>query len=82
MDALRLRNRTMSKLLFHSCVFVDRILATDLERRDARGRVATAIATHGAGAYEALRTKLGDRRRRKSRRSIRLAIAALVEGAA
>lgn len=68
----------MLKILYHTSVIVDRILATEQQRRNARERASYAVALHGSEAFGVLHRKLRDNRRNKSRRAIRLAIAALI----
>lgn len=53
---------------------IDHLLARPEERQDAAARAADALLNHGDEAEDFLRAKLGDPRRRRSRRSIRLAI--------
>jgi hypothetical protein len=52
----------------------DRLLATALQRRDARLKATESIREHGPEAEAVLRAKLAHPDRRKSRRVLRLAI--------
>lgn len=53
---------------------IDHLLAGRSEREDAAARAADAVLNHGDDAEAFLRAKLDDPRRRRSRRSIRLAL--------
>ncbi len=53
---------------------LDNLLARPEERQEAAERAADAMRNHGERAEAFLLSKLDDPRRRRSRRSIRLAI--------
>jgi hypothetical protein len=53
---------------------IDNLMARPEERREAAERAAEAMRNHGEQAEAILLAKLDDPRRRRSRRSIRLAI--------
>jgi hypothetical protein len=56
-------------------LWLDKIFASKNERKEARGRADLALRDYGARAEQVLREKLKDPDRKKSRRSLRLAIA-------
>lgn len=68
----------MLNLLYKTTVSLDRVLSTDHERRAAGNRARHARLVYGDTAIDHLLDKLRHPRRRRSRREIRLAIAALI----
>ncbi|RYF20395.1 MAG: hypothetical protein EOO77_08090 [Oxalobacteraceae bacterium] len=70
----------MLNVINQTSMLLDRILATDEERMEARERLRYTVARHGEDANHVLQGKLSDVRRTKSKRSIRLAIATLASG--
>lgn len=56
---------------------IDFALASSAQRREAKTRFNHALAVHGANAEVIISQKLRDPRRRKSKRSLRIALADL-----